>query len=275
MGRLSKQVLGYSHGKIGSYIFRWRNNKTVVYAAPEKYNVSQNPKAKESRAQIVPMSQFASIVNSIPELKYIWNQDSLKASSAYHKIIKFNFKAFEYNRPTKSNIITPDVFVPCPVTSTIITSDGFRIELFIKREDSFLLEDEKEITAIAVVCFYDPVRRWREYFTLNKIICMIPSFGGKTNTIFLPLSEQGKYLYYSYKMSILYFTLVTKDSNGRPSRYTTNYSAEFMHDISVQERKDYNKSHGHYVRDNIESGVKQFLKMPDKLFKKWLSGHSK
>ena len=66
------------------------------YPIFEKFNVSQNPKAKESRAQIVPMSQFASIVNSIPELKYIWNQDSLKASSVYHKIIKFNFKAFEY-----------------------------------------------------------------------------------------------------------------------------------------------------------------------------------
>jgi hypothetical protein len=238
MGRLNKQVLGFVDGKVGGYVIRRRYNKSVVYKLPDIVKVSQTPQAKKARAKFRPMSQFASYINSIPELKYFWMKYKLKASSAYHKILKENYPAFDYNRPTKSNGITPLGTMFGPATGASVTSEGFKVENFIRDRISFLNNNEKAIMAIGVMCFYDPIKKKQEYFTLSKtIIESVNLKFGEPFKIVVPFDEQGKCYYTLYRTCILYFTLVTKDSTGKPLRYSLKYSAEFTRNIRASNPK--------------------------------------
>jgi hypothetical protein len=229
MGSLTKQVLGILTGKVGGCVIRKRYGKYVAYKLPEKVNISQTPQAKNARAKFRPMSRFASYVNSIPELNYIWKKEKVNASSPYHKILKVNYASFEHNRPTISNAISVEGPLFCPVTGSSVNSKGFRVEMMIKEGSSFLKNNIKEIMGIGIVCFYEPPNKRKEYFTLSKIILESVSLVmGKPFEIFLPFDEEEKEYYALYKTCILYFTLVTKDKNGIPLGYCMSYSNEFM-----------------------------------------------
>ena len=54
---------------------------------------------------MIPLAKFASIVNSIPELKYFWIEEKIEAFDAFHKIEKVNFPFFQPERPTVKNTI--------------------------------------------------------------------------------------------------------------------------------------------------------------------------
>lgn len=237
MGRLSKQVLGLLQGKVGGYVIRKRYGKYVVYQLPEKVNISQTPQAKKARAKFGPISRFASYINSIPELKYIWQKEKIKASSSYHKILKVNYASFDYNRPTKCNAISLDGPLFCPVTGSSVNSKGFRVEMMIQEDPSFSKNNIKEVMGIGVVCFYDPLNKRKEFFTLSKIILeSVSLITGKPFEIFRPFDEEGKEYYALYKTCILYFTLVTKDKNGIPLGYCMSYSNEFIRRVPTVRR---------------------------------------
>ena len=65
-----------------------------------------------------------------------------------------------------------------PVTISTIDKSGIRIEAFLDMRKYIPWKEETEVTAIAVICFYNPIKRWGNYFVLGKII---QDNGGDTN----------------------------------------------------------------------------------------------
>lgn len=241
MGRLKNTILGDVTGKVGNIVFRVKGKKSYIYASPKKVKVSQKQEAKEARSKFTPLSKFASFINSIAELKYFWSNSDIKASSTYHKISKANYSAFLYNRPTINNRITTG-FIGCaggnPVTLSTLNKSGIRIEAFLNMKEFIPLEEETEVTAVAVICFYNPIKRWGKYFVFDKIIKdNIEIQIDELFEIRLPFTEELLNNYYSFRKSILYFTFITKDKNGQPIRFTQNHTCEFVNEFSKDERK--------------------------------------
>ena len=233
-------MLGDVTGKVGNVVFRVKGKKSYAYASPQKVKVSQTPQAKKARSKFTPLSKFASFINSIPELKYFWANSDIKASSSYHKISKENYKALLFNRPTVKNRITTGnkgFWGDDPVTISSINESGIRIEAFLDMNRFMPLEEETEVTAIAVICFYNPIKRWAKYFILDKLIQdNIKIELDELFEIRLPFTEELLNKYYSFQNSILYFTFITKDKNGYPIRFTINHTCEFVHEFSKKER---------------------------------------
>jgi hypothetical protein len=273
MGRLKNTILGDVTGKVGNIVFRVKGKKSFLYASPKKVKVSQKQEAKEARSKFTPLSKFASFINSIPELKYFWKKADIVASSAYHKISKENYAAFLPNMPTVNNIITPGFRGFCggdPVTISNIDKSGIRIEAFLKLNEFIPLPEETSVIALAVICFYSPIKRWGEYFNLDKII--------KDNAeiqidelfeIRLPFTEELQNKYYSFRNSILYFTFITRDSNGQPIRFTMNHKSEFVNEFSKEERKASDKSKRSRKSKRIKETWKGYLK---KIFNRGRNG---
>jgi|ERR1035437_2092374 hypothetical protein len=241
MGRLKNTILGDVTGKVGNIVFRVKGKKSYIYASPKKVKVSQKQEAKEARSKFTPLSKFASFINSIAELKYFWTHSDIKASSTYHKISKENYSAFLYNRPTVNNRITTG-YKGCmggdPITLSNIDKSGIRIVAFLRMEEFIPLEEETEVTAMAVICFYNPIKRWSKYFILDTLIKdNIEIQIDELFEIRLPFTEELLNNYYSFHNSILYFTFITKDKNGQPIRFTTNHTCEFVNEFSKHERK--------------------------------------
>ena len=264
MGRLKNIVLGNVTGKVGNVVFRTKGKKSYVYAKPQKVKVSQKPEAKKARSKFTPLSNFASFINSIPELKYFWTKSDIKASSTYHKISKENYPAFLFNRPTVNNKITPGyegIWGVDPVTISNIDKSGIRIEAFLNMRNFILKEEETAVSAIAVICFYNPIKRWAKYFILDKLIeDNVEIQIDELFEIRLPFSDELLNNYYSFRNSILYFTFITKDKNGHPIRFTTNHKCEFVHEFSKEKRKVTDKFKGYKLRERIQEECKGYFK---------------
>jgi hypothetical protein len=238
MGRFKKIVLGELGGKVGNIVGRKRKGKFFIYAMPEQVKISNTPEAKKSRDIMIPLAKFASIVNSIPELKYFWVNEKIEAFDAFHRIEKVNFPYLIPERPTINNTITPIGFIVNPIKAGSISPTGINIKIVIDKEIFVQLDGAKELTGIGVICYFNPRSNEIDYFQLSKI---------RTDTfdiqieepieIDMAFREEERSNYNSYLNSILYFAFVSKDINGTCLKITNSCSIEFTHVfISEKER---------------------------------------
>jgi hypothetical protein len=102
-----RQTLGEVTGTLGNLVRRKRYGKTVVYLRPGKYHKSKSLEAKAGRNSFALSVAFAKKVNSIPELKQVWQLAKLEGVVAYNRVIKYNKNFIEENSLTLNNIITP------------------------------------------------------------------------------------------------------------------------------------------------------------------------
>jgi hypothetical protein len=264
MGRLKNMILGNVTGKVGNVVFRMKGKKAYAYASPQKVRVSQTKGAKEARSKFTPLSNFASFINSIPELKYFWSIAKIDACSAYHKITKENYNFFLHNRPTKNNLITPIFENSCgnnPVRMSCLDKSGIGIQAKYEPGWFMPLDEEESITALAIICFYNPRRRWEKYFVLDKLVLdnieanFVDQFEFK-----IPFTETALSNYYSYRNSILYLTFLTRDIDGNPLRNSQNYTNEFVHEYSEEEKKQMDKIQGKRLRERIKAEYNGYMK---------------
>ena len=231
MGRFNNIVLGDLDGKVGNIVGRQRNGKYFVYAMPTEVKISNTPEAKRSRAIMIPLAKFASIVNSIPELKYFWVKEKIVAFDAFHKIEKVNFPFLLPERPTVRNTITPEIFYDNRIKESSISQKGIKLKIFISKIEEPQLDGAKELTGIGVICYFNPRGENPEYFHLSKIrTSPVEMKIDEQFEVDIPFSGEERSNYDSYLNSILYFTIVSKDSDGTPLRFSCNYRNEFRHE---------------------------------------------
>src|ERR1035437_10022450 len=133
MGSLNNIVLGDVSGKVGNIVGRKRNGKYFVYAMPTEVKISNTPKAKKSRDIMIPLTKFASIVNSIPELKYFWVNSKIEAFDAFHKIEKVNFPFLIQKTTIKKKKIFLKFFIKKKKKEKIIPQREINLKFFKKK----------------------------------------------------------------------------------------------------------------------------------------------
>jgi hypothetical protein len=238
MGTLNNQVLGDLTGKLGGVIGRRRKGKFFIYAAPEEVKISHTPKAIKSRNIMIPLARFASKVNSVPELKYFWANSKTIAFDAFHKIEKINYHLFTNERPTLGNTIVPEAYFENKINGASISHKGIRLKIFIDKIDEIQLEGAREITGIGVISYFNPNGRGLDNFHLSKIRTSPVELKIEEQfEVNIPFNEEERSNYNSYLNSILYFTFVSKDSNGTPLRYFYNYRGEFIHEYGGEKER--------------------------------------
>ena len=234
MGSFKHQVLGDVKGKVGNVIGRRRKNKYFIYAAPAEVKISNSPAAIKSRNIMKPVSKFARVVNSIPELKYLWLNSKIVAFDAFHKIEKENFHFFMHERPTVNNFITPIESIKNPISEGIISERGIKLKLDIDKEVLSQFEGAIEVTGVGVICYFNPSEGKKDYFQLNRLrACPIEVKNEGGFEVEIAFNEEERRNYNSYLNSILYLTLISKDIDGVPVKCTINYRSEFVHEISL------------------------------------------
>ena len=238
MGRFNNIVLGDLGGKVGNIVGRKRKGKYFIYAMPTEVKISNTPEAKKSRDIMKPLAKFASIVNSIPELKYFWVNEKIEAFDAFHKIEKVNFPFLIPERPTLTNTITPIGFITNPIKSGGISSTEINLKIVIDKENLKQLEGAKELTGIGVICYFNPKSKENDNFHLSKI--RTSTFEVQIDEPFeidITLNEEERSNYNSYLNGILYFAFVSKDINETPLRATNSCSIEFAHEESIEKER--------------------------------------
>jgi hypothetical protein len=238
MASFENVILGEVKGKVGQVIGRRRGKKFFIYAAPKEVKISNTPQAIRSRSKMKPVAQFASVVNSIPELKKIWLRSQIEACDAFHKIEKLNYPFFTSERPTVENTIIPNIHTDNNITESSISERGIKLKIFISKIEEAELEGVKELAGIGVICYYNPRELGGDYFHLSKI--RTGTFDLKIDEEFeveIPFSGEERSNYNSYLSSIIYITFAAKDFSGTPIKYCCNYRNEFSHEFTGEKEK--------------------------------------
>jgi hypothetical protein len=205
---------------------------------PEEVKISNTPEAKKSRDIMKPLAKFASIVNSIPELKYFWVNSKIEAFDAFHKIEKVNFPFLIPERPTLNNTIIPDIFADNKIKESSISPKGIKLKIFISKIEETQLEGAKELTGIGVICYFNPNGENLDYFHLSKVrTSPVEVKIDEPFEVEIPFCREERSNFNSYLNSILYFTFVSKDGNGTPLRFYCNCRNEFAHENTSEKER--------------------------------------
>ncbi|MDR3609634.1 MAG: hypothetical protein P4L27_03650 [Ignavibacteriaceae bacterium] len=238
MGTLKNQILGDVSGKVGCIIGRKRKGKFFIYAAPGEVKISNTPEAIKSRSIMIPLAKFASVVNSIPELKYFWLKSKINAFDAFHKIERLNYPFLTFEKPTIYNTIVPEIFIKNEINEASISSKGIKLTILSGEKAEKQLKRGKVLTGIGVICYFNPKMKEMDYFHLSKVrTSPIEMKIDKQIEVDIPFNADERSNYNSYLNSILYFTIVSKDNYGEPLKFFCNYRNEFRHEFTDEKER--------------------------------------
>ncbi|MFZ4589484.1 MAG: hypothetical protein ACOYN6_00675 [Ignavibacteria bacterium] len=117
MARAVKQPLGGVRGRVGDVIYRYMNGKSFISVYNSEVKISQSQKSIENRNKFGAAIKFAKAVNSVGDLKKVWDYSNAPGRSAYTKIFKEN-----------NHKIHPDYLSPlCSITPQGI---GYNLDSF-------------------------------------------------------------------------------------------------------------------------------------------------
>lgn len=97
-------------GKIGDFIYRRRNGKTVVCLAPVSYKKPMDKTSIRNRSRFSKACSLARAINSIPELKLIWHAYTQNKMSPFNLILKSNYNAISDEQSYNKVVIIPPGF---------------------------------------------------------------------------------------------------------------------------------------------------------------------
>jgi len=102
--------IGKLRGKVGDFIFRNVNGKTIICMRPHSYKKSQSQKSVNNRSKFKLSVMLSSSINKNPVLKEIWqNTNAAKKRAAYNVIFQHvNMHIFNNDIDTYLNIF-PDL----------------------------------------------------------------------------------------------------------------------------------------------------------------------
>ncbi len=227
MARVKGIVVGLPTGKCGDIVYKIRYGQSFMYKACQDFHKSESDASKAIRERMKVMSEFGSIVRSVPELYLIWKEADVKAKAAYHKIQKLNAKLFERNRPTTINKIVPDHGFESPVSAIEFTSSGISIKTEMDKYEEI---DKliRKFVAVNVVCVYEPVNPEMKYF---QMFAVRKDLGLCLTKVVLEIDflfeEEIKQLVAGYKKGIVYFEIIPVDELGKPLSFSDYYAHEF------------------------------------------------
>lgn len=224
MAILNGNVIGNLSGKLGNLSARTLNGRTVLSARPSSFNASQDPASIAVRARFSVTAKFSSQVISLPSLLSVWKKVQNVSNSIFNEVFQSNFPFSSSERPTVDNIITPGGF-SLPVQSATVLTDNISVELLALNSASLFSADEVNLSANAVICYYDPINPSDssfQFITLNNEIT--DYIFSQTFEINMALNVNQQALAAKYQHSILYFAVVSKTSDGKAVQYSATYT---------------------------------------------------
>lgn len=90
MARAVKQPLGGVRGRVGDVIYRYMNGKSFISVYNGDVKISKSEKSTTNRNKFGTAIKFAKAVNSVDDLKKVWDYSNAPGRSAYTKIFKDN-----------------------------------------------------------------------------------------------------------------------------------------------------------------------------------------
>lgn len=224
MAILKRNILQDLNGKLGTYVIKSYNGKTVLSARPGSYKMSHSAAAVKVRKTFKAASVFSKNVKSLKVLESIWSSFNNINNNPYIIIFKYNFHKTGTDMPTLENIITPGGY-KLPVISAGADADRAAVTISPLNEVYPVSAAEVILSLSMLVCFIEPINPKDEPF---EIIALSKDFANIDFTKDIQLGiefnavQKSKGLKYS--KNILYISAATKSADGDIIMYSSTFS---------------------------------------------------
>jgi hypothetical protein len=221
----------------------------IVYSGESagKKKTDESEKEKLGKAQMVMVSQFASCVNNVPALKYIWGKsrfrktdragrnmytDEKKKSgkaNAYNKIVSANRRGISIElRPCSNNVITPDDGQTLAKFKAIISREGITLKCDYPEEVYMFPYAKRKLTPVGIICPFDPIGKSKVKFEMISKWYDIEEFAPwDYKEFFFRFDATDLEIMSKYKNCIIYITFVEETGSGKKTKWYQFGSEEF------------------------------------------------
>ncbi len=224
MALLSGNVIGNLSGKLGNLSARTVNGQTIMAARPSSFNASQDTASLEVRAKFAVTANFAKNVMSLSTLTEIWKKVKDSGISVFNAIFKSNFAYSSTEKPTEQNIIAPVGFA-LAVTAAMVEADKITATLPALNTASVFGADEVNLSANALVCYYDPSIETDDPFKIITLSKEVAAFNfGQSYSLQLDYNVLQEAVAAKYQHSILYLIVASKSADGKVVQNSATYT---------------------------------------------------
>jgi hypothetical protein len=224
MAIVNGNVIGNLSGKLGNLSARTVDGRTILAARPSSFNASQDPAVLAVRRKFSVTAKLASAILALTSLVSIWKKVRNVASSVFNEVFQSNFANSSIDKPTEQNIIAPDGF-PLQITTAAVAADKITATLPILNASSVFGADEVNVSANALVCYYDPTNEADEPFKIISLSKEVAAYNfAQTYELEIDLNALQKNTAAKYQHSILYVCVVTKTADGKVVQNSGTYT---------------------------------------------------
>lgn len=224
MAIVNGNVLGNLSGKLGNLSARTVDGHTVLSARPSSFNASQDPAVLQVRQKFSVTAKFASAILALTSLVSIWKKVRNVASSVFNEIFQSNFAYSSIEKPTEQNILAPEGF-PLLIAVAAVAADKITATIPILNTASVFGADEVNLSANAIVCYFDPANAEDEPFKIISLSKEVAAHNfAQTYDLEIDLNATQKNTAAKYQHSILYVCVVTKTSDGKVVQNSGTYT---------------------------------------------------
>ena len=224
MAIVNGNVIGNLSGKLGNLSARTVDGRTILAARPSSFNASQDPAVISVRQKFSVTAKFASAILALPILVSIWKKVRNVASSVFNEVFQSNFAYSSTEKPTEQNILAPEGF-PLQISTAAVAADKITATLPILNTSSVFGADEVNLSANALVCYYDPTNEADEPFKIISLSKEVAAHNfAQTYDLEIDLNATQKNTAAKYQHSILYVCVVTKTSDGKVVQNSGTYT---------------------------------------------------
>jgi hypothetical protein len=129
MAQLKKSVLGKVSGTVGDITFRQTRGKNVISLRPRSFIPGDDLPSVERRARFALSAKLAQAVNSVPQLRRLWVDETPPDMSPYNYMIGVNFGLVGADHLTNLTTITPSSGFSAESDSISIAPDAVTVSL--------------------------------------------------------------------------------------------------------------------------------------------------
>jgi hypothetical protein len=215
MAIVNGNVLGNLSGKLGNLSARTVDGRTILAARPSSFSASQEPAVLEVRQKFSVTAKFASAILALASLVSIWKKVRNVASSVFNEVFQSNFAYSSSEKPSEQNIIAPEGF-PLQITTAAVEADKITASLPALNTASVFGADEVNLSANALVCFYDPTNVNDDPFKIISLSKEVANFNfTQTYSLQMDFNVLQEAVAAKYQHSIFYVCVVTKTAEGK------------------------------------------------------------
>ena len=224
MAIVNGNVIGNLSGKLGNLSARTVDGRTVLAARPSSFNASQEPAVLTVRQKFSVTAKFASAILALTSLVSIWRKVRNVASSVFNEVFQSNFAYSSIEKPTEQNILAPEGF-PLQIVAAAVAADKITATIPILNSASVFGADEVNLSANAIVCYYDPANAEDEPFKIISLSKEVAAHNfAQTYDLEIDLNATQKNTAAKYQHSILYLCVVTKTAEGKVVQNSSTFT---------------------------------------------------